>query len=193
MPGPEPPREDVVAAAEPQGVRGHRLRGVLVEQRGQRVHVVALERVDVAREQLARASSSSGCTGSSREVARRERRPGALERAVDRGDARLEQLGDLGAFHQHLTQDQHRALPRRQVLQRRDEGQPDRLARDRRPRPGRRRPARRMRVRDGLDPRHLGERVRSRRPVRRAGPRSIGRARRCRPFSMSRQTLVAIR
>ena len=36
---------------QPQLVRRHRQRGVLVQQRGQRVHVVALEGVDVAREQ----------------------------------------------------------------------------------------------------------------------------------------------
>ena len=39
---------------QPEVVRRHRLRRVLVDQRRERVHVVALERLDVAREQLAR-------------------------------------------------------------------------------------------------------------------------------------------
>ena len=52
MPGPEPPGEDVVAAAQPHVERRHRLDRVLLDQRRERVHVVALERLDVAREQL---------------------------------------------------------------------------------------------------------------------------------------------
>src|SRR3954453_17037852 len=48
-----PPAEDLVAAAQPQLVRRHGLRRVLVDQRGQRLHVVALERLDVAGGQLA--------------------------------------------------------------------------------------------------------------------------------------------
>ena len=55
--------------------------------------------------------------------------PGPLEGAVDRGDAGVEQLGDLGRLPaQHLAQDEHRPLPGRQVLEGGDEGQPDRLA-----------------------------------------------------------------
>ena len=54
---------------------------------------------------------------------------GALQRGVDRGDGGLERLGDLrGRPAQHVAQDQHRALPGRQVLQRGDEGEPDRVA-----------------------------------------------------------------
>ena len=48
-PGPEPPGEDVVAAGEPEVERRHRLRRVLVDQRGERVDVVRLEGRDVAR------------------------------------------------------------------------------------------------------------------------------------------------
>ena len=59
-----------------------------------------------------------------------QRRPRALQRAVDRRDARIEQLRHLGGFPvQHLAEDQHRPLARRQVLQRRDEREADRLAR----------------------------------------------------------------
>ena len=53
----------------------------------------------------------------------------ALFTDADRG---VEQLGHLvGLPAQHLAQDQDGALPRRQVLQRGDERQPDRLPRDR--------------------------------------------------------------
>ena len=53
----------------------------------------------------------------------------ALERAVDRGGRRVERVGDLGAREaEDVAQDQHRALPRRQVLQRGDERELDALA-----------------------------------------------------------------
>jgi len=42
----------LVAAAQPHGVGRHRLGGVLVQQRGERVDVVPLERVEVAGEQF---------------------------------------------------------------------------------------------------------------------------------------------
>ena len=114
-------------------VRRHRQRRVLVQQRVERVHVVALEGVDVARQQLALRRRPAGSTASvapGRWLG--QRGPGPLERAVDRGDRGVEQLGDLVRLPaQHLAQDQHRALPRRQVLQRGDERQPDRLPGDR--------------------------------------------------------------
>ena len=54
---------------------------------------------------------------------------GALERGVDRGDGGVERLGDLGGRPaQHVAQDQHGALPGRQVLEGGDEGEPDRVA-----------------------------------------------------------------
>ena len=53
--------------------------------------------------------SSTGCAG-------------ALQRAVDGGDRRLERLRDLpGREAEHLAKDQHRALVGRQVLKRGDE------------------------------------------------------------------------
>ena len=104
----------------------------------QSVHVVALERVDVASQQLA-VGDPSGCRRRSpARGPRLQRRPGPLQRAVDRRHRGVEQLGDLGRLPaQHLAQDQHGALARRQVLQRGDERQPDRLARDRPARPDR--------------------------------------------------------
>ena len=120
---------DVLVAPEPQLVRRHRLHRVLVQQRGERVHVVALEGVDVPAEQRLLLVVQRRRAGRRRDVGSRQRRPGPLQGAVDRGDRGVEQLGDLGRLPaQHLAQDQHRPLPRRQVLQRGDEREPDRLA-----------------------------------------------------------------
>ena len=58
-----------------------------------------------------------------------DRLAGALQGAVDRGHRGLERLADLlGGEAEHLAQDQHRPLARRQVLHRGDEGELDRLA-----------------------------------------------------------------
>src|SRR5262249_59101822 len=55
-------------------------------------------------------------------------RPGTLEGAVDRRDARVESVGGLlGGEAEHLAEDQDGALVRRQQLQGRDEGELDRL------------------------------------------------------------------
>ncbi len=57
-----------------------------------------------------------------------ERLPRAAQQAVDRRRAGLEHLGDLGgAVAEHVAQDEHRTLLRREVLQADDEGQCDRL------------------------------------------------------------------
>ena len=93
-------------------------------------HVVPLEGVEVAREQLGVGLVDRRGRGGGRQIAFVERRACALERAADRGDARLQQLRHLGRLPaQHFAQDQDRSLPRRQVLQRRDERQTNRLAR----------------------------------------------------------------
>ena len=93
------------------------------------VDVVALEGVDVAREELPLVGVHRRGGVGAVDVALLERGPRPLERAVDRGDARVEQLGDLaGLPAQHLAQDQHRPLAGRQVLERGHEGQADRVA-----------------------------------------------------------------
>ena len=92
------------------------------------------------------------------QVARLERRPGALEGAVHRRDGRVEKLRDLGGLPaQHLAEDQDGALTRREVLERGDEREPHGLARLGH--------CRRIAVRHDervgrrLDPRHLREGV----------------------------------
>jgi hypothetical protein len=62
-------------------------------------------------------------------VGGRQRGAGPLQRAVDRGDAGAEQVGDLlGGPGEHVTQDQHGPLGAGQQLQGGDEGQGDALA-----------------------------------------------------------------
>jgi hypothetical protein len=107
----------------------HGERGVVVEEGHERSDVVALEGVDVPGQELLLLGVDRGRSVGV-EVDRLERGPRALERAVDRGDAGVEQLGHLGGLPaEHLAQDQHRALPRRQVLERGYERQADRVAR----------------------------------------------------------------
>ena len=115
------------------GERRHRPGRVLGQHGHDRVDVAALHRVDVA---LARSPRSSRVA----ERAQRrllallgqplvERLAGALQRAVDRGDRRVERLGDLACREaEHVAQDQHRALARRELLERGDERQLDALA-----------------------------------------------------------------
>ena len=138
LPGPEPPREDVVAAGEPEVERRHRLRRVLVDQRRERVHVVLLERRDVAAEEL--------LVGARRRTARSSTASASLASSVARArwsalftDATLVSSSSATSRRlpaQHLAEDQDRALARRQLLERGDEREPHRLARRRRSRAG---------------------------------------------------------
>ena len=99
--------------------------------RDERVDVVALEGVDVAGEQRAvrRRPAAVARAPPPRAASVARARCSALFTDADRG---VEQLGDLvGLPAQHVAQDQDGALPRRQVLQRGDERQPDRLPRHR--------------------------------------------------------------
>ena len=164
-----------------RGVRRHRQGGVLVEQGGEGVHVVALEGVEELRGQRLRRPRRRRRLGSS--VGRPplgQRGPGPLQGAVDRGDGRVEQIGHLGGRPaQDLAEDEHGALPGRQVLEGGDEGQAH-AAPGRRPaRRGRRRRARRgRRARAAArTPPAAAAPGRPRRWVRRARDRS-GRARR---------------
>ncbi len=133
-PAPDPraeaPGGDVVVGLQPERVGRHRPRGVVSEQRRERVHVVALERVDVASEERALLGVHRTQRLGVGDLGRLDRRVGALQGAVDRRDRRLEQLGDLGGLPaEDVTQHEHRTLLRRQVLERGDEGDADRLAR----------------------------------------------------------------
>lgn len=129
-----------------------------MQQRGQGVHVEAFEGVDVAPEQgLLLVAQRLGRGVGGGVGIRGEGGPGALQRAVDRGDRAAQQLSDLGRGPaEHLAQDQHRPLPGRQPLQRGDERQPHRLPGDR----GLGRVAGRRQhpfVRDRPDPGRLGQ------------------------------------
>ena len=100
-----------------------------MQQGHERADVVALEGVDVARQELLLGGVDGRRPAGRVEVERGERRPGALQCAVDRRDRRVEELGDLGGLPaQDLAQDEHRALAGRQVLERGDEREAQRLA-----------------------------------------------------------------
>src|SRR6185437_12273415 len=67
--------------------------------------------------------------GGGRRVRRRQRRAGALQRTVDRGDARLQQLRRLARLpSQDLAEDERGPLLRGQVLQGGDEREAQRVA-----------------------------------------------------------------
>ena len=84
----------------------------------------------------------------------------SLQRAVDGDRGRLEHLGGLpGREAEHVAEDQHGALPRGQVLERGDEGELDCSRAARSARPGRPRPRVRARVRVGLEPDRLAQRL----------------------------------
>ena len=150
------PLGDVGGALEPQRERRHRELGVGTDERHERLDVVRLERLDVPAEQrLLLGIDPGGVDGLGIDLGHGG--SGPLERAVDRGDRGVQQFGDLDRLPtQHLPQDQHGALAGRQVLERGDEGQADRLAglgelggvRDRRKHPG---------IGDGLNPGVLGQ------------------------------------
>ena len=119
---------------------------------------------------------------------------GALQGAVDGGDRGLERLPHLlGGEAEHLAQDQDRALARRQLLHRGDEGELDRLALLV---AGVRRGVavldlQRL-VRVGLEPDLLGDRLAGRGVGIGRGPYSTGSSRRLRRAIVSRLALVAI-
>ena len=127
----EQPVADLLRAAQPQVVGRHGELRVLGQERDERGDVVALERVDVARQQVALGVAVDVRRGGRRvDVGCLDRRPRALQRAVDGRDARPQQLGHLaGLPPQDLAQDEDRALLRRQELQRGDERELDRLLR----------------------------------------------------------------
>ncbi len=183
------PRSDVVVGLQPHLVRRHRPRGVLAQERGERLHVVPLERIDVAVEQRALLLVGRSQGLGVLDLEGLEGRARALQGAVHRRDRGVEELGHLGRLPaQDLSEDQHRPLPRRQVLQRGHEREADRLARlehlggvaalGHHPIVG-----------HGQDPHGLGERVRQR-GVRGSRRREFHRARPALPAAQHVQTDV---
>ncbi len=111
----------------------------------QRVDVIRLEGRDVAGEEL-----PVGIVQLTSVVELVQRCASALQRAVDRGDARLQELGHLARLPaQDLTEDEDGALARREPLERRDESEADRVSLD----------GGLGRIGDRLDPGDLGQRA----------------------------------
>ncbi len=196
IPGPTHQAKMSSRPCEPHVVRRHRLGRVLADQRGQRLHVVALEGLDVAAQQVALSASIQrrhrvavghaarhrawrGHAGArcspTRRSCRAARRPrAACQRSTSH---RISTARWRGGRCWSAATNASRIVSRG----------------DGHARPGRS-PA--ARARRGSAAIHVASgsdvEVRARR-ARAAGPRSIGRARRSRPLSMSRQTFVAIR
>ena len=102
---------------------------VLAHEGSDRRDVITLEGVDVTLQHRLLLGIERGERLGLADVGGRERRARSLQRAVDRGDRGVEQLSHLGgAPGKDLAQDQDRALPGGQVLQRGDKGKPDRVA-----------------------------------------------------------------
>ena len=116
-------------SAQPHRPRRHRLGGVRSDERRQLLDVVALEGIHVPGQQLALRFVARLVQPGVRLLLVVHRGVGALQGTVDAGDRRLEQLGDFAGLPlEHVAQDQHGALLRRQVLQCGDERETDRLA-----------------------------------------------------------------
>ena len=110
-PRPEPPGHDVRETAQPEVEGRHRL-GRVLPDRGERLHVVRLERRHVPLEQLAVGPFQLRRREIRSDVGRSKRGPGPLERTSDRSDARLEELGHLRRLPtKHLAEHEHGALP----------------------------------------------------------------------------------
>ena len=130
-------RRKAATASRPRyqvGIGGIAMRGVVGEHGDQRVDVAALpggdearRRSRAARRRRARAAWPAGCA---RAAARRRVLWARCSALYDRGGRRLERVGRPRGPEkpEHVAQDQHGALARRQVLQRGDERQLDALA-----------------------------------------------------------------
>jgi hypothetical protein len=122
----EQPAPDVVGPLHPELEGRHLEDGVVAQQANERVDVATFEGVDIGGQELTivcgrRARRRVTVDGG-------ERGASPADRAVDGVDARLQEHGDLrGTPAQHVAQDEHGSLPRSEVLQRSDEGEPHRL------------------------------------------------------------------
>jgi hypothetical protein len=123
-----------LAPVVPGRGRGHRRAGVLPQQLGHRGDVALLDGVHEPLKQ--RALGLAGMRGrrpiqpASRQLLL-QRRPCALQGTVHRGNARVEQRGRLlGRPPEHVAEDQHGPLSRREELDRGQERDLDRLPGD---------------------------------------------------------------
>ena len=121
---------DLGAAGDPGQLGRHGQDHVLAQQRGQGVDVAAPPRVGEPVEDLPLVIIEPRVSESGIRRARAgQGGPGALQGAVDRRDADLQQVCYLdGAPGQHVAEDEGGALPGGQPLQRGDECQRDALA-----------------------------------------------------------------
>ena len=184
-------RRSARRALDPHLERGHGLHRVLSEERDQRIHVVALERVHVLREQVRVLASTDPAAGA--RAAPRGWSAPAAARCSPRPRSCRGRRPPRRRAAQHLAQDQRRPLPRPAGAAGRSRTRAGRSRADRRD-------LRRVavvghhpRVGDRRHPRSSAGARRSDSSGGDAGPRSIGSARRFSPRSASRQTLVAIR
>ena len=125
-------RRDRVAPLVPARIRRHADRRVRRQQLDDRVDV---GRVPCAREALDQLALAGVAERAQRRLLAARGQPRvdgpvrALQRAVDRRPARPQRVRDLGAAEpEHVAQDQHRALARRQQLERGHERELDALA-----------------------------------------------------------------
>jgi hypothetical protein len=119
------------AALKPGRVRRHRQARLLAQQCRERVDVGALVRLDVAAQELTLLGGELRARPPLRPRLAEtmpKRRPGPLQGAVRRDDTCLEkQCCLLGGPPEDVAEEEHGALSRRQVLDRRDERQLNRL------------------------------------------------------------------
>ena len=187
-----------VVPLEPELVRRHRQRRLLVQQRRERLDVVRARtpRRSARRAPAARRVSARGTTAGLRVSSVARARCSALFTAA----TLMSSASAVSAARpvEHLREQQHGALARRQVLQRGDEGEPDALAAGARAPRGRERRRRAARARRG-SARPSARDCAAAAPCRASRRRGVSDASsgrmRCGSslLSVSRQTFVAMR
>ena len=182
-----------LVAGEPGQHRGHLQRDILAQQLGQSAGVGVLDGrgEPVQQRPPVRLGGLGQLIFGGQRL--RELGTGPPQAAVHRSRRRAQQIRHLSSRPlQHVPQDQHRALPGGQVLQRRDQGQPDT-----RPRHGHRSQIRALggqqRVGKRLQPRHLRPRHHGASGSSAGAPSPDGSGRRPLRSIAVRHTLVAIR
>src|SRR5207237_3344909 len=127
-PRPTEERPDRRTADKPLAPRGHGPDRVLFQQGDERIDIGGLPSAHVAPEENTLSVVGHGRLDLAVGGKPPQSCPRALQRAVDRRDRRLENVGRLlSGPAKDVAKQQGRALARRQLLDRRDEGELDRL------------------------------------------------------------------